>query len=59
MCGFYRSGLKTGLENDIFWSKIGSGFGEPGGPHQEFPGGPPLRGSGAGCKSCHHNHIIA
>ena len=24
-------GLKTGVENDIFWSEIGSGFGEPGG----------------------------
>ena len=23
--------LKTGVENDIFWSEIGSGFGEPGG----------------------------
>ena len=22
------SGVKTGVENDIFWSKIGSGFGE-------------------------------
>ena len=21
--------LKTGVENDIFWSEIGSGFGEP------------------------------
>ena len=29
--GFYGSGLKTGVENDIFWSFliIGSGFGEP------------------------------
>ena len=37
-----RSALKTGLENDIFWSEIESGFGEPGGtPHQEFPGVPP------------------
>ena len=24
-------GLKTGVENDIFWSEIGPGFGEPGG----------------------------
>ena len=24
-------GLKTGVENDTFWSEIGSGFGEPGG----------------------------
>ena len=23
-------GLKTGVENDIFWSEMGSGFGEPG-----------------------------
>ena len=23
-------GLKTGVENDIFWSEIGSRFGEPG-----------------------------
>ena len=42
-------GLKTGVENDILWSEIGSGFGEPGGTwaahhHQEYPGvvgGPP------------------
>ena len=27
-------------------------------PHQELPGVRPLRGSGAGCKSCHHNHRI-
>ena len=26
-----RPGLKTGVENDIFWSEIGSGFGKPGG----------------------------
>ena len=24
-------GLKTGVKNDNFWSKIGSAFGEPGG----------------------------
>ena len=29
--GFYRSGLKTGVENVMFSSEIGSGFGEPGG----------------------------
>ena len=28
---FSRSGLKTGVENGIFWSEIGSGLGEPGG----------------------------
>ena len=27
----FRSGLKTGVENDIFWSEIRSGFGELGG----------------------------
>ena len=29
----YRPGLKTlpSVENEIFWSEIGSGFGEPGG----------------------------
>ena len=27
------------VENYIFWSEVGSGFGEPGcTPHQEFPG---------------------
>ena len=25
-----RPGLKTGVKNDIFWSEIGSGCGEPG-----------------------------
>ena len=29
--GFYRPGLKAGEKNDIIWSEIGSGFGEPGG----------------------------
>ena len=28
---FLRPGLKTGVENDIFWSEIGSGFGDVGG----------------------------
>ena len=38
-------GLKTGVENDIFWSEIGSGFGEQGGTctltknSQEYPSG--------------------
>ena len=26
--------MKIGVENDIFWSEIGSGFGEPGGTPQ-------------------------
>ena len=29
--GFLRPGLKTGKENSIFWSEIGSGFGNAGG----------------------------
>ena len=38
----HRPGLKTGVENYIFWSEIGSGFGEPGGKLPlEFPGVPP------------------
>ena len=40
--GFWRPGLKTGVENDIFWSEIGSGFGEPAGAlHQELIEVPP------------------
>ena len=54
-----RSGLKTGVENDIFWSAIRSGFGELGTtPPPRIPSSTPLRGSGAGCKSCHHNHRL-
>ena len=42
--GFQRPGLKTGVENGIFWSEIGSGFGEPGGtPLQRIPRSPPPR----------------
>ena len=36
-------GLKTGVKNDNFWSKIGSAFGEPGGtPPPKIPEMPPL-----------------
>ena len=36
--GFLRPGLKTGVENDIFWSEIGSGFGDAGGtPPAKIP----------------------
>ena len=32
------TGLKTGVQNDMFWSDTGSGLGEPSGTHQqEFP----------------------
>ena len=38
-------GLKMGVKNDIFWSKIGSGFGEPGGtPPPRIPRIPPPEG---------------
>ena len=38
-----RQGLKTGLKNEIFWSEIGSGFGEPGGtPPPRIPWSTPL-----------------
>ena len=38
----HRPGLKTGVENYIFWSEIGSGFGDRAAhPHLEFPGVPP------------------
>ena len=34
--------LKTGMENDIFWASIGSGFEELGGtPPPRIPRGPP------------------
>ena len=32
--GFLRPGLKTGMGNGIFWSEIGSGFGDAGGTRQ-------------------------
>ena len=45
-------GLKTGVKNDNFWSKIGSAFGEPGGtpppriPEIPPPSPPPPQGQG-------------
>ena len=36
-------GLKMGVENDIFWSEVGSGFGEPGStPPPRIPRSTPL-----------------
>ena len=36
--GFLRPGLKTGVGSGIFWSEIGSGFGDAGGtPPQKIP----------------------
>ena len=46
--GFLRPGLKTGVESDIFWSEIGSGFGKPGGtPQPRIPRNTPPPGGGA------------
>ena len=44
--GLKRYGLETGVENYLFWSEIGSGFGEPGStPPLRIPGRtPPLPG---------------
>ena len=43
--GFLRPGLKTGVESDIFWSEIGSGFGKPGGtPQPRIPRNTPWGG---------------
>ena len=34
-----KRGLKKGMKNGVIWSKIGSGFGKPGGtPDQKFRG---------------------
>ena len=46
-------GLKTGVKNDTFWSKIGSAFGEPGGTpptknSRDTPYPPPLRAKAQG-----------
>jgi len=36
--GFLRPGLKKGVRNGIFWSEIGSGFGDTGGtPPPKIP----------------------
>ena len=52
-------GLKTGVENDIFFLKTGQDLeNRAAHPYQEFPGKTPVRGPGAGCKSCHRNHRI-
>ena len=46
--GFLRPGLKTGVESDIFWSEIGSGFGKPGGtPQPRIPRNTPPPGGEA------------
>ena len=43
--GFLRPGLKTGVGNGIFWSEIGSGFGDAGGtPPPKIPRSTPPPG---------------
>ena len=50
-----RPGLKTGVENDIFWSDMESGFrNRATHPYQEFRGVPPAPGS-YGIKCVHRN----
>jgi len=45
--GFLRPGLKTGEGNGIFWSEIGSGFGDAGGtPPPKIPRSIPPGGGG-------------
>ena len=60
--GFLRPGLKTGMGNGIFWSEIGSGFGDKGGtPPPKIPRSIPPRGGGAGIlerNGLHRNHWI-
>ena len=47
--GFWRPDLKTGVENGIFWSEIGSGFGDAGGtPPPKIPRSTPPAGGGGG-----------
>ena len=44
---FRGSGLKMGAENYIFWSEIGSRFGEPGRtPPPKIPRSAPFSGGG-------------
>jgi len=44
---FLRPGLKTGVGNGIFWSEIGSGFGDTGGtPPPKISTKPPPWGQG-------------
>ena len=46
---FRGSGLKMGAENYIFWSEIGSRFGEPGRtPPPRIPRSAPFSGGGGG-----------
>ena len=43
-----RPGLKMGVENGIFWSEIGSGFGERGGtPLPRIPRSTPRENNGS------------
>ena len=51
--GFLRPGLKTGVGNGIFWSEIGSGFGDAGGtPPPKIPRSTP--GGGGTCSVFPH-----
>ena len=58
--GFFRPGLKTGVENGICWSEIGSGIGDSGGtPPPKIPRSTPPRGGGLKRALNPHNANIA
>ena len=48
------------MENDIFFILTqGKDLENQGAqPHQKIPRSTPFQVSGAGCKSCHHNHHV-
>jgi len=55
--GFLRPCLKTGVENGIFRSEIGSGFGDAGGspPSKISTSTPPPRGA---CEGVYSDEIV-
>ena len=61
--GFLRPGLKTGVGNGIFWSEIGSGFGDVGStPPPKIPRSVPracLSSSPLGCGRKRQHHLLS
>ena len=56
--GFLRPGLKTDVGNGIFWSEIGSGFGDAGGTlPPKIPRSAPLESSPTPSGLFFHNVI--
>ena len=52
---FLRPGLKTGVGNGIFWSEIGSGFGDTGGITIFFVNLHPTPGEGVNANNSQDN----